>query len=116
MQTLQQNWTLHQNVLNKNAQPQSQQCHKGKPKQAHQIIIPEQPNEWHKSADKSDGEDNIVIVYQMCAQPEKNVNSQKPSQVTQRSTCILTFLIGSNPIINKGSIYMYNLTIVLLPT
>ena len=36
----------------KNAQPQSQQFHKGKPKQAHQIIVPEQPNEWYKSADK----------------------------------------------------------------
>ena len=66
-------------MLYKKAQPQSQQCHKGKPKQAHQIIVPEQPNERYKSADESDDDDDFIIVYQMCAQPQKNEKSQKAS-------------------------------------
>ena len=52
------------NVLYKNAQPQSQQCHKGKPKQAHQVIISKQLNERYKNADKSDNDD-FMIAYQM---------------------------------------------------
>ena len=80
MQTLHQNWTLHQNVLYKNAQ-HSQQCHVGKPKKAHQIIIPEQCNEWYKSVDKSDDDNDFMITYEMHAQPQKNVNihSEKAS-------------------------------------
>ena len=68
-------------AFQKNAQPQSQQCHKDKPKQTHQIIIPEQSNERYKSADKSDDDDDFIIAYQTCAQPQKNVNihSQKAS-------------------------------------
>ena len=58
----------------KNEQPQSQQCHKGKPKQAHHIIIPKQINERYKSADKNDDDDDFMITYQMHAQPQKNVN------------------------------------------
>ena len=51
----------------KNAQTQSQQQYIGKPKQAYQIIVPEQPNTQYKSADESDDDDNSIIAYQMCA-------------------------------------------------
>ena len=62
----------------KNVQLQSQQCHKGKTKQAHQIIVPEQPNKQYNSTDESD-DDDFIIAYQLHAQPQKNVNSQKAS-------------------------------------
>ena len=93
----------------KNLQPQSQQQHKAKPKQAYQIIIPER-------ADESDDDDSSIIAYQIHTQPQKTVNSQKPSKVTQRNACMLTFHIGYNHITNTTSIYMYNLTLVLMST
>ena len=61
----------------KNAHPQSQQYLKGKPKQAHQIIVPDQSNDWYKSTDESDNDEDFIIAVQLCAQPQKNVNSQK---------------------------------------
>ena len=64
----------------KNAQPQSQQQYKGKPKQTYQIIIPEQPDTQYEGADESDDDDNFIIVYQMHAQSQKTVNSQKASK------------------------------------
>ena len=72
-----------------NVQPQSQQCNKCKPNQAHQIIITEQPNEQYKSADESDDEDDFMIAYQMYAQPQKNVNSQKAS-TSYTKKCLYT--------------------------
>ena len=55
----------------KNAQPQSQQQYKRKPKQAYEIIIPQQPNEKYEGIDKSDDDDDFIITYEMCAQPQK---------------------------------------------
>ena len=99
----------------KDAQPQSQQQYKGKPKQAYQTIIPEQLNEQYECADKSDDDDdNFIIAYQMHAQPQKMLNNQKPPKVTQRNAPMLTFHIGSNSIIT--SVYVYNLTLVLMST
>ena len=74
------NWTLHKKCFTKKAQPHSQQKYKGKPKQAYQIIIPEQLNEQYKSADKSDDDDDFIIPYQMCVHPQKTVNCQKASK------------------------------------
>ena len=51
----------------KNAHPQSQQYPKGKPIQAHQIIVPDQSNDWYKSTDESDDAD-IMIAFQLHAQ------------------------------------------------
>ena len=61
----------------KNVHQQPQQYHKGKPKQAHQIIVPEQSTNQYKSTHKSDDDDTFLIAFQLCAQPQKNVHIQK---------------------------------------
>ena len=62
----------------KNAHPQSWQYPEVKPKQAHQIIVPDQSNDQYKSTDKSDDDDDddFMIAFQLHAQPQKNVDSQ----------------------------------------
>ena len=39
-------------------------------KQAYEIIIPQQPNEKYEGIDKSDDNDDFIIAYEMCAQPQ----------------------------------------------
>ena len=59
----------------KNVHPQLQHYHKGKPKQAHQIIVPEQSTDQYKNTHKCD--DDFVIAFQLHGQPQKNVHNQK---------------------------------------
>ena len=59
--------------FNKNAHPQP--YHKGKPKQANQIIVPEQSTGQYKNTHKCD--DDFMIAFQLHAQPQKNVHNQK---------------------------------------
>ena len=101
----------------KNVHPQPQQYHKGKPKQAHQIIVLEQsPDHQYKGTHESDDDDDFLIALQLHVQPQKNVHYQKVTQATHRSAFMLTFHKGSNPIINTTYIYMYNLTLVQMST
>ena len=98
--------------FNKNAHPQPQHYHKGKPKQAHQIIVPEQSTDQYKNTHESDDDDDdFVIAFQLCTQPQKKMFITKRSlQATHRNTCMPTFHIVYNPIIDTTSIYMYSLT------
>ena len=78
-------WTLHQNVLHKKCTTTVTAISKGKPKQAHQIIVTEQPNEQYKSVDESDDDDNFIIAYQSVLNHRKNVNSQRaPTSYTKK--------------------------------
>ena len=65
----------------KNAHPQPQYYQKGKPKQAHQIVVPEHSTEHstnqYKNAHECDNDDDFMIAFQLCAQPQKNVHNQK---------------------------------------
>ena len=62
----------------KNAHPQAQLYHKGKPQQAHQIIVPEQSTDQYKNTHEcDDDDDDFMIAFQLCAQPQKNVHNQK---------------------------------------
>ena len=61
----------------KNVHPQPQHYHKGKPKQAHQIIVPEQSTEQYKNTHKCDDDDDFMIAFQLHAQPQKNVHNQR---------------------------------------
>ena len=62
--------------FSKNAHPQPQQYYKVKAKQAHQIIVPEQSTDQYKSTHESD-DDDFMIAFQLCAQPQKNIHTQK---------------------------------------
>ena len=65
----------------KNAHPQPQPYHKGKPKQAHQLIVPEQSIYQYKNThecdddDDHDDDDDFMIAFQLHVQPQKNVHN-----------------------------------------
>ena len=61
----------------KNAHPQPQHYHKGKPKQAHQIIVPEHSTMQYQNTGDCDNDDDFMIAFQLHAQPQKNVHNQK---------------------------------------
>ena len=61
----------------KNAHLQPQLYHKGKPKQAHQIVVPEHSTKQYHNTHKCDNDDDFMIAFQLHAQPQKNVHSQK---------------------------------------
>ena len=67
---------LNKMCFTKNAHPQPQHYHKGKPKQVHQIIVPEQSTDQHKNTHECD-DDEFMIAFQLCAQPQKNLYNQK---------------------------------------
>ena len=99
----------------KNAHMQPQHYHKGKPKQEHQIVVPEQSTDQYKNTHECNDNDDFMIAFQLCVQPQKNVHNQKVTTgYTQK--CLLTFHIGSNLITNTTSIYVYNLTHVQMST
>ena len=76
MQTLHKNWTLHQNVLYQNAHPQPQHYDKGKPKQVHQIVVPEHSTKQYKNTHECDKDDDFMIAFPLRVQPQKNVHNQ----------------------------------------
>ena len=55
----------------KNAHPQLQQYHTGKPKQAYQIVIPEHSNKLYQNTHECDNEYEFMIAFQLCAQPQE---------------------------------------------
>ena len=59
----------------KSVHPHPQHYHKGKPKQAHQIIVPEQSIDLYKNTHECD-DDDFMITFQLHAQPQKNVHNQ----------------------------------------
>ena len=61
----------------KNAHPQPQQYHKGKPKQAYQIIVPEHSTKQYQNTCGCDNDDDFMIAFQLHTQPQKNVHNQK---------------------------------------
>ena len=61
----------------KNAHLQPQHYHKDKPKQAHQIIVPQHSTKQYKNTHKCDNDDDVMIAFQLRAQPQKNVHNQK---------------------------------------
>ena len=61
----------------KNAHPQPQHYHKGKPKQAHLIVVPDHSTKQYKNTHKCDDNDDFMITFQLHAQPQKNVHNQK---------------------------------------
>ena len=60
----------------KNAHPPPQQYQRGKPKQAHQIVVPEHSNKWYQNACKCDNDDKFMIAFQLCAQPQRSIHNQ----------------------------------------
>ena len=59
----------------KNAHPQPQHYHKGRPKQAHQIIVPEQSTDQYMNTHECGDDDDFMIAFQLLAQPHKNVHN-----------------------------------------
>ena len=61
----------------KPAHLQPQQYHRGKPKQAHQIVVPEHHNELHQNTCDYDNDDDFIIAFQLCAQPQRSIHNQR---------------------------------------
>ena len=61
----------------KNAHPQPQQYHRGKPKQAHQIVVPEHSNKQYQNAWECDNDDEFMIAFQLRAQPQRSIHNQR---------------------------------------
>ena len=61
----------------KNAHPQPQHYHKGKPKQVHQIIVPEHFMKQYQNTHVCDNDDDFMIAFQLCAQLQKSVHNQQ---------------------------------------
>ena len=62
--------------FSKNAHSQPKQYHRGKPKQAHQIVVPERSNNLYQNTCKCDNDDELMIAFQLCAQPQKSIYNQ----------------------------------------
>ena len=56
---------------NAHLQPQPQHYYKGKPKEAHQINVPEYSAKQYKNTYKCDNDDDFMIAFQIHAQPQK---------------------------------------------
>ena len=56
---------------------QLQQYHRGKPKQAHQIVVPEHYNKPYQNTCKCDNDDEFMIAFQLCAQPQRSIHNQR---------------------------------------
>ena len=61
----------------KNAHRQPQQYHKGKPKQAHQIVVPEHSTKQYQNKCDCNNDDDFMIAFQLHAQPQKSVHNQR---------------------------------------
>ena len=61
----------------KPAHLQPQQYHRGKPKQAHQIVVPELHNKPHQNTCDSDNDDDFIIAFQLHAQPQRSIHNQR---------------------------------------
>ena len=62
----------------KNAHPQPQHYHKGKPKQTHQIMVPEHSTKEYQNTCDCDNDDDFMIAsFQLRAQPQKSVHNQR---------------------------------------
>ena len=61
----------------KNAHPQPQQYHRGKPKQGHQIVVPEHSNKQYQNTHKCDNEDEFMIAFHLHAQPQRSIHNQR---------------------------------------
>ena len=51
--------------------------YKGKPKQAHQIVIPEHSTKQYKNTHVCDNDHDFMIAFQLHAHPQKNVHNQQ---------------------------------------
>ena len=61
----------------KNEHPQPQLYNRGKPKQAHQIVVPELSNKPYQNTRECDNDDQFMITFQLHAQPQRNINNQR---------------------------------------
>ena len=62
----------------KPAHLQLQQYHRGKPKQAHQIVVPEHHNKLqHQNTCNCDNDDDFIIAFQLHAQPQRSIHNQR---------------------------------------
>ena len=56
---------------------QPQQYHRGKPKQAHQIVLPEHYDKPYQNTHKHDNDDEFLTAFQLCAQPQRSIHNQR---------------------------------------
>ena len=56
---------------------QPQHYHKGKPKQEHQIVVPEHSTKQYQNTHECDIDNDFMIAFQLLAQPQKNVHNKK---------------------------------------
>ena len=61
----------------KSAHLQLQQYHRGKPKQAHQIVVPEHYNKLYQNTCRCDNDDEFMIAFQLHAQPQRSIHNQR---------------------------------------
>ena len=61
----------------KSACPQLQQYHRGKPKQVHQIVVPEHYNKPYQNTCECDNDDEFMIAFQLHAQPQRSIHNQR---------------------------------------
>ena len=92
----------------KNAHLQPQQYHRGKPKQAHQIVVPEHSNKQYQNTCKCDNDDEFMIAFQLCAQPQRSVHNQRVTTSYTQKCLYATFHIDLNPIINTTNTFVFN--------
>ena len=59
------------------AQSQPQQYYRGKPKQAHQIVVPEHHNKLHQNTCNGNNDDDFIIAFQLHAQPQRSIHNQR---------------------------------------
>ena len=63
--------------FNKIAHPQPQQYHRDKPKQAHQIVVPEHSSKLYQNTCKCDNDGKFMITFQLIAQPQRSIHNQR---------------------------------------
>ena len=61
----------------KSAHLQPQQYHRGKPKQAHQIVVHEHYDKLYQNTHECDNNDEFMIAFQLHAQPHRSIHNQR---------------------------------------
>ena len=59
------------------ALPKILQYYRGKPKQAHQIVVPQHYNKPYQNTQECDNDDEFMIAFQLCAQPQRSIHNQR---------------------------------------
>ena len=71
---------------------QLQQYQRGKPKQTHQIVVPEHYTKPYQNTHEWDNDDECMIAFQLHAQPQRSIHNQRVN-THYAQKCLYTYIL-----------------------